>query len=48
MIDEYLSRGWDFILRVLNEPQYLEDLTGLTELHQKSYDDVSVEVKKQA
>lgn len=29
---EYRERGMEFVLEVLNRPNYLEDLTGLTEL----------------
>lgn len=39
---EYQRRGLDFILEAVNHPTYLEDLTGLTEMHKssKSYDDL--------
>jgi ubiquitin-like modifier-activating enzyme ATG7 len=29
---EFRERGMEFVLEVLNRPNYLEDLTGLTEL----------------
>lgn len=29
---EYRQRGLEFILQAINQPTYLEDLTGLTEL----------------
>ncbi|CAM0881703.1 unnamed protein product [Alopecurus aequalis] len=32
VLSEYRSRGLDFVMQVINEPTYLEDLTGLTEL----------------
>ncbi|KAM0858733.1 hypothetical protein ACQ4PT_047657 [Festuca glaucescens] len=32
VLSEYRSRGMDFVMQVINEPTYLEDLTGLTEL----------------
>lgn len=32
VLREYRSRGLDFVMQVINEPTYLEDLTGLTEL----------------
>ncbi|KAM3350778.1 hypothetical protein ACQJBY_023070 [Aegilops geniculata] len=32
ILSEYRSRGLDFIMQAINEPSYLEDLTGLTEL----------------
>ena len=36
VVEEYLSRGAEFVLQVVSEPQrYLEDLTGLSELQQQ-------------
>ncbi|GMH05504.1 hypothetical protein Nepgr_007344 [Nepenthes gracilis] len=32
VVSEYRKRGMDFVLQAVNEPTYLEDLTGLTEL----------------
>ena len=32
VVSEYRKRGMDFILEALNQPSYLEDLTGLTTL----------------
>jgi len=32
VVKEFRERGSDFVLEVLNRPNYLEDLTGLTEL----------------
>ncbi|KAG0623166.1 hypothetical protein M758_3G153100 [Ceratodon purpureus] len=32
VVNEFRERGSDFVLEVLNRPNYLEDLTGLTEL----------------
>lgn len=32
MVDEFKKRGMEFVLEVLNRPNYLEDLTGLTEM----------------
>eukprot|EP00271_Cylindrocystis_brebissonii_P016871 TRINITY_DN4158_c0_g1_i1.p1 TRINITY_DN4158_c0_g1~~TRINITY_DN4158_c0_g1_i1.p1 ORF type:complete len:220 (-),score=52.39 TRINITY_DN4158_c0_g1_i1:500-1159(-) len=32
VVDEYRSRGEAFLLQVFNEPSFLEDLTGLTEM----------------
>ncbi|KAK1422723.1 hypothetical protein QVD17_18009 [Tagetes erecta] len=32
VISEYRKRGLEFVLRAINHPTYLEDLTGLTEL----------------
>ncbi|KAK3930301.1 Ubiquitin-like modifier-activating enzyme ATG7 [Frankliniella fusca] len=36
VLDEYSSRGFNFIHDVLNSAVYLEDLTGLTSLHKDS------------
>lgn len=32
VLSEYQRRGMDFVMQVINEPTYLEDLTGLTDL----------------
>jgi hypothetical protein len=32
VVTEYRQRGLEFILQAINQPTYLEDLTGLTEL----------------
>ncbi|CAM0875658.1 unnamed protein product [Alopecurus aequalis] len=32
VLSEFRSRGMEFVMQVINEPTYLEDLTGLTEL----------------
>uniref|UniRef100_A0A0D9YBP4 Ubiquitin-like modifier-activating enzyme ATG7 n=1 Tax=Oryza glumipatula TaxID=40148 RepID=A0A0D9YBP4_9ORYZ len=32
VLSEYRRRGMDFVMQVINEPTYLEDLTGLTDL----------------
>lgn len=32
VLSEYRRRGTDFVMQVINEPTYLEDLTGLTDL----------------
>ncbi|PUZ55836.1 hypothetical protein GQ55_5G243900 [Panicum hallii var. hallii] len=32
VLSEYRRRGMDFLMQVINEPTYLEDLTGLTDL----------------
>ncbi|XP_071444046.1 ubiquitin-like modifier-activating enzyme ATG7 [Hetaerina americana] len=34
VVKEYSSRGHDFLCQVFDAPGYLEDLTGLTDLHQ--------------
>jgi len=36
ILDEYKSKGFDFLLRVFNEPKYLEDLTGLTQMKEEA------------
>lgn len=32
VVAEYRTRGMEFVLQAINQPAYLEDLTGLTEL----------------
>jgi hypothetical protein len=32
VVTEYRQRGLEFVLQAINQPTYLEDLTGLTEL----------------
>lgn len=32
VVAEYRKRGMEFVLQAINQPSYLEDLTGLTEL----------------
>ena len=32
VVNEYRGRGMEFVLEIPNRPNYLEDLTGLTEL----------------
>lgn len=34
ILDEYKNNGFEFLLNAFNSSKYLEDLTGLTELHQ--------------
>lgn len=36
VVQEYRARGTEFVVQAVSEPQYLEDLTGLTELHRAS------------
>lgn len=38
MIKEYEKEGFTFLLKVFNEPHYLEDLTGLTQMHEETVD----------
>lgn len=33
VVQQHNQHGWEFLLRALRDPQSLEDLTGLTELH---------------
>eukprot|EP00494_Astrolonche_serrata_P021596 UN21842 len=35
VIKEYHEKGWEFILKVLNKPEYLEELTGLQKLYEQ-------------
>ncbi|XP_071484783.1 ubiquitin-like modifier-activating enzyme ATG7 [Diadema antillarum] len=36
VIDSYEKEGFDFLMKVFNKPRFVEDLTGLTLLHQES------------
>ncbi|XP_013775527.1 ubiquitin-like modifier-activating enzyme ATG7 [Limulus polyphemus] len=36
VLDMYKREGYDFLLKVFNEPNYLEDLTGLKKLHEET------------
>lgn len=36
VLEEYASRGWEFVLQVLNDASYLERLTGLSRLHEET------------
>ncbi|KAJ1284307.1 hypothetical protein BS78_03G194500 [Paspalum vaginatum] len=38
VLSEYRRRGMDFVMQVINEPTYLEDLTGLTDLMKSAAD----------
>lgn len=39
MLANYESKGFEFLLSVFNQPSsFLEDLTGLTLLHQQSHE----------
>lgn len=38
VVDQYKKEGFDFLLHVFNEPHYLEDLTGLTQMHAETVD----------
>jgi len=35
VIDEYMKSGFDFLEKTFNDPKYLENLTGLTQMHQE-------------
>jgi len=35
---EYETRGFEFLLQAFNTPDYLEDITGLTQLHRETED----------
>ncbi len=32
VLEEYLKRGFDFVLSVMNKSDYLEDITGITKM----------------
>ena len=36
--NKYLEEGFDFLLNAFNSPSYLEDLTGLSQLHAETHD----------
>lgn len=36
VVQQYESSGFDFLLKAFNEPHFLEDLTGLTQMHQET------------
>ncbi|XP_045165105.2 ubiquitin-like modifier-activating enzyme ATG7 [Mercenaria mercenaria] len=38
VVEQYKSSGFDFLLNAFNEPNFLEDLTGLTQMHQETAD----------
>lgn len=35
----YKEEGFDFLLKAFNSPNYLEDLTGLSQLYAQTFDD---------
>jgi len=36
VVNEYETRGFEFLLQAFNTPDYLEDITGLTELQRET------------
>ncbi|QQK43855.1 Molybdenum cofactor biosynthesis, MoeB [Penicillium digitatum] len=36
VVSAYREQGWDFVRRALNEPGYVEELSGLKEVHEKA------------
>lgn len=36
VIDEYNENGWEFVKKTLADPKYLEDLVGLTQIHEEA------------
>ncbi|KAG7899002.1 hypothetical protein KL935_004010 [Ogataea polymorpha] len=36
VVQEFKSRGWEFVKQALENPKYLEQLTGLTQVHQQA------------
>ncbi|XP_077991416.1 ubiquitin-like modifier-activating enzyme ATG7 [Glandiceps talaboti] len=38
VIQHYETKGFEFLQNAFNDPTYLEDLTGLTELHKETHD----------
>ncbi len=39
VIETYQAEGFAFLLKAFNCPNYLEDLTGLSQLYAQTYDD---------
>ncbi len=39
MLHHYKEEGFDFLLKAFNSPNYLEDLTGLSQLYAQTFDD---------
>ncbi|KAL3143295.1 Ubiquitin-like modifier-activating enzyme ATG7, variant 2 [Trebouxia sp. C0009 RCD-2024] len=37
VVDQYRQSGWPFLWQALQEPKFLEDLTGLTQLHAETH-----------
>ena len=46
VISHYKEEGFDFLLKVFNTPNYLEDLTGLSQLFSETIDDQVLEYIK--
>lgn len=44
MISSYIKEGFDFLLKAFNSPNFLEDLTGLSQLYAET-DDAQVCVR---
>lgn len=38
IVDTFIKEGFDFLLKAFNDPAYLENLTGLTQMHQETLD----------
>jgi len=36
IVKAYSTQGFAFLLKAFNEPKFLEDVTGLTELHKET------------
>ena len=45
VLDQYHKRGLDFLFEAFQNPKYLEDLTGLTQLKHEAQTAVSFEVQ---
>ena len=39
VLENFRTSGFDFLLKAFNSPNYLEDLTGLSELYAQTADD---------
>lgn len=45
MVQAYRQQGVDFLLRVFEDPSILEDITGITEMLQRTPEDLLVELE---
>lgn len=48
VIEQYKKEGFEFMLQVFNEPHYLEDITGLTQMHEETIDAEVIHVQFQS
>ena len=46
VLHHYKEEGFDFLLKAFNSPNYLEDLTGLSQLYAQTFDDQASIIRK--